>query len=457
MTSYTPPSPGAKIIIVGGGCFGLSTAYALSLKKKYDIFVFDRLPIPATDAASTDINKIVRMDYSDETLYLQLMLEGLPIWRQWNKERAAEGLDPVYNETGVLFFGSNGKFSDYENKSIKHITEAGYGHVIEHLPTPKSILDKYPQFKHAVESGFDIAYLNKDGGWCNSAEAVKHLYSKCIKNGVHFVLGPEKGAFEKFHERPGSNGIKEVMGIITKDNQVHYADRVIMATGSWTPGLVDMSSQCIATGQVVVQFKPSQSLIGTLKNQPVWCTDVSRTGYYGFPVNKGGIMKVARHASGYLSPRPHDNVSVPRTQVTNSGDTIPVGALKHMRNFLKGFLPQTDSLDVVYSRICWYSDSIDGGFVISPHPQYKNLIVASGDSGHAMKFIPILGYKICHIVEGIDSEYTRAWKWRDLGSKQQADCLRSEVGGSHIIIGDPNAQDARLATLEELKAVNSKL
>jgi sarcosine oxidase/L-pipecolate oxidase len=51
--AYSPPRPGSKIIIVGGGCFGLSTAYALSLKQQYDIYVFDRRPIPCPDAAST--------------------------------------------------------------------------------------------------------------------------------------------------------------------------------------------------------------------------------------------------------------------------------------------------------------------------------------------------------------------------------------------------------------------
>lgn len=51
-TDYTPPASGSKIIIVGGGCFGLSTAYALALKNKYEIWVFDRQDIPATDAAS---------------------------------------------------------------------------------------------------------------------------------------------------------------------------------------------------------------------------------------------------------------------------------------------------------------------------------------------------------------------------------------------------------------------
>jgi sarcosine oxidase/L-pipecolate oxidase len=52
-TAYTPPADGAKIIIVGGGCFGLSTAYALSLRNKYDIWVYDRQQIPTPDAAST--------------------------------------------------------------------------------------------------------------------------------------------------------------------------------------------------------------------------------------------------------------------------------------------------------------------------------------------------------------------------------------------------------------------
>lgn len=32
-----------------------------------------------------------------------------------------------------------------------------------------------------------------------------------------------------------------------------------------------------------------------------------------------------------------------------------------------------------------YSDSIDGDFVIGPHPDYKNLLVACGDSGHGLK------------------------------------------------------------------------
>ena len=49
--------PGS-VLIVGAGCFGLSTAYHLLKRGLKDVTVIDRSPIlPAPDAASHDINK----------------------------------------------------------------------------------------------------------------------------------------------------------------------------------------------------------------------------------------------------------------------------------------------------------------------------------------------------------------------------------------------------------------
>jgi sarcosine oxidase / L-pipecolate oxidase len=78
-------------------------------------------------------------------------------------------------------------------------------------------------------------------------------------------------------------------------------------------------------------------------------------------------------------------VSVPRTKVANPDDTLPHNSLVEYREFLGKFLPKLNELDISDSRVCWYSDSFDGDFIISPHPKYQNLIVATGDSGHGMK------------------------------------------------------------------------
>lgn len=57
--------------------------------------------------------------------------------------------------------------------------------------------------------------------------------------------------------------------------------------------------------------------------------------------------------SRYLNPRELDGVSVPRTQVTHTTDTLPIGALREFRQFLGNFLPETSSLDVSFGRVCW--------------------------------------------------------------------------------------------------------
>lgn len=178
---------------------------------------------------------------------------------------------------------------------------------------------------------------------------------------------------------------RNVAGIVTKDEKHHHADRIIFATGSWTSSVINMHGQAIATGQYVIHFKLSKEDQERMSTFPVWSGDVSNTGFYGFPCNDNGILKIAKHSTGYLNPSEKDHISVPRTQSTNPNDTIPKGALAEVRAFLKKFFPFTDSLDVAYSRVCWYSDSIDGDFIIAPHPDYENLIVATGDSGHAMK------------------------------------------------------------------------
>lgn len=47
-----------KILIVGAGCFGISTAYHLLKRGFKDVTILDRSEVhPAPDAASTDLNK----------------------------------------------------------------------------------------------------------------------------------------------------------------------------------------------------------------------------------------------------------------------------------------------------------------------------------------------------------------------------------------------------------------
>lgn len=71
------------VLIVGSGCFGVSTALHLlrDPDQKYSVTIVEKAAVlPAPDAASTDINKIVRSSYSD-IWYTTLAREAITAWK----------------------------------------------------------------------------------------------------------------------------------------------------------------------------------------------------------------------------------------------------------------------------------------------------------------------------------------------------------------------------------------
>ena len=55
----------------------------------------------------------------------------------------------------------------------------------------------------------------------------------------------------------------------------------------------------------------------------------------------------------------------------------------------------------------------DGNFLIDYHPSCGNLFIATGGSGHAFKFFPVIGEKILAAIERrLDPELKNLWSWR---------------------------------------------
>jgi sarcosine oxidase/L-pipecolate oxidase len=103
------------------------------------------------------------MDYGKDKMCMELCIDSIDIWNEWNKERETLGLDPVYHNTGMLIFSGEDKICENEEYSLKHIREAGHGDWIEELDA-KEIVDRYPYFETAVKNGISYAYYNKVGG-----------------------------------------------------------------------------------------------------------------------------------------------------------------------------------------------------------------------------------------------------------------------------------------------------
>ena len=72
-----------KIVIVGGGAFGITGAIELR-KRGHQVLVLDCLQIPAQHASSTDVNKIIRADYGADVQYMHLALRCIERWHYYN-------------------------------------------------------------------------------------------------------------------------------------------------------------------------------------------------------------------------------------------------------------------------------------------------------------------------------------------------------------------------------------
>lgn len=96
-------TPASKIIIVGSGVFGISTALWLARSGYGDVTVLDMQdtassgydPLSGVDSASADLNKIIRFSYGSEIEYQRLATEAAKIWDEWNAEIAATPLDEL--------------------------------------------------------------------------------------------------------------------------------------------------------------------------------------------------------------------------------------------------------------------------------------------------------------------------------------------------------------------------
>jgi glycine/D-amino acid oxidase-like deaminating enzyme len=181
------------------------------------------------------------------------------------------------------------------------------------------------------------------------------------------------------------------------------ADVVVVAAGAWTPVLVPHLAALLApVGQPVFHFRPASAVLFSWPRMVTWTGDVRTTGWYGFAANGQGVVKIANHGAGVpVDPRG------PRQ--------VPGGAEQRFRAFLRDAMPALADAPLSYQRLCLYCDTPDGDFLIDRDPERPDLVVATGGSGHAFKFAPMLGGIIADVVEDRENVHARRFAWRTPG------------------------------------------
>lgn len=373
-----------SIVIVGAGASGLAAALELRARG-WRVTVLDQGAVPHPDAASTDISKVVRMDYGADALYTELAERAIARWDIWN----TLGERPLFHRDGFLILTRQAEMpaGGFEQASFATLTQRG--HPLQRIRRA-DLARRYPAWNAAR---YGDGYFNPAAGWAESGAVVAWLAQLCRQHGV---MIHEHRPFASFLERGSA-----VCGVRDQHSAEHRADCVLLAVGAWTSFLLpELKPLLRATGHPVLHFKPQDPRPFSAPHFPVWAADIANTGRYGFPANADGIIKVAKHGFGVEI---HDSAQ-PRT--------VTAADIEDGRQFLRESLPALAEAPLVGTRQCWYGDSSDGDFLIDHHPQRSGLVVVGGDSGHGFKFVPVIGALLADVIEHKPPHEAERFHWR---------------------------------------------
>ena len=326
------------------------------------------------------------MDYGDDKLYSDLGAEAIEGWHVWNEKRGKL----LYHEDGFLVLTSAPlEPGTVERQSYDLLTAEGWP--LQRLNS-ESVGERFPLWN---SEHYTDGYFNPRGGWGEAAETVSFLATEVAAAGVEVRTGFQVESVLKESGR--------AVGLRSSDGSEVRADSVVVAAGVWTPRLIpELADVMDPVAQTLVYLRPTLPDRFRPPNFPPWGADIPKTGWYGFPANAEGVVKLANHGPGRLV-----GADDPR-------DADPAVS-EDSRRFLSRSVPELANAPLAGSRSCFYNDTWDGDFYITPHPEIEGLVVSTGGSGHAFKFTPALGKVTADVVEGRPTSYAERFAWRPRG------------------------------------------
>ncbi|KAF2123430.1 fructosyl amine: oxygen oxidoreductase [Dothidotthia symphoricarpi CBS 119687] len=388
----------SRIIIVGAGVFGLSAALELTRKGYKNIAILDRHVPPVPDGSSVDISRVIRFDYRD-AVYAKIAKEAYDVWH------SAPEFQGIFFPSANAFIASKAYGRSHVDK-CKDVLDS-LGLPWEQLPDQETIKNMFPMLYGDKLQSELYGYCNRSSGWADAQKAIAFLRDQCIAGGVSFICGTQ-GTVVAFQKDKMTD---KILAAKTASGHDVQGDYFILSAGAWSSKLAPMYNSTIATAQVLAFIKLTAAEVTALKSLPLYIDYDS--GWFSFPPHEEtGLLKIAVHGWGYTRTTDKDDLSLPPTTVRSRRTNFaPNDGIARLRAGLQITLPALANRKFERVAVCWYNDTPSGDFIIDYHPDHSNLFLATAGSGHAFKFLPVLGK---YIVQGFENSLPRdlAQKWR---------------------------------------------
>ena len=352
-----------EILIVGGGIWGLSTAYHLAKCGQKDILVIERNDAIAEETTPQAAGLVGQIRSS--VTMLQAIRYALELFSQFPKET---GHDPGLRQTGSLMIALTPERMDAYARQIErsHVNgiEADF---VSHAEMARLAPALDPT---KVEGG----YFVPNDGYVDPHQCALAYAAAAKDLGVQIQLNtPVTG----FRQRNG-----EVLGVET-DNGFIASNRVVITAGPWGAGLAKEVDATAAVQPIRHQRARTVPTPGIPDHHPaVRVTDVS---CYLRP-DRGGYLY------GFFEPTP---VSIDLETMSpdfRTGDIEPpVEVMAEAQRRLAPTFPILKDLEIAEYRRGITTFAPDGAYLIGPVPGIDRLYLATGCAALGIAGSPAVG------------------------------------------------------------------
>jgi monomeric sarcosine oxidase len=364
------------VAVIGAGVFGAWTAYELEASGKRVVLI-DAHGAGNSRSSSGDESRIIRMGYGADEIYTRAAQRSLARW----KELFGRTGQPLFHQTGVLWLAHAD--DPYPANSLETATKLG---VAAERLTIEETGQRFPQINL---KDISWAMFEPDSGILVARRAVQAVVNEAIKAGVDYIqeeIAPVgTGVLPVGHVQDARATLDSIR---TASGQSISAGAYVFACGAWLPKLfpILLATRIHPTRQEVFYFGAPGGNRFKPPSLPTWIDFKDEA--YGLPDVEGRGVKVAidRHGPPF-DPDVGDRV------VSNQG-------LAEARAYLARRLPELRYAPVAETRVCQYENTSNGDFLIDRHPEFENVWLVGGGSGHGFKHGPFVGEYVAARFEG---------------------------------------------------------
>lgn len=347
-----------EAIVVGLGAMGSATLFHLA-RRGVRALGIEQFEAGHSRGSSHGDSRIIRETYFEHPLYVPLVRRAHELWRE------LEGISgsALMTINGGLMIGPPD--GSVVSGTLRSAREHGLAHEIL---TSEQVRQRYPAFEI---SGDLVAVLDPRAGYLDPEACTR----------AHIDGARNAGAVAHYEQTllewsAGENGVR----VRTTAGEYH-ADRVVLACGPWTTGLVpDLRLPLSVERQTVFWFEPQHSSSYEPNRFPIYAYEFKPgTICYGFP----------RLSRGVKASVMHDGETVRDPDMVRR-EVNPDEAMA-LRAALRPILPELADSTLREAATCLFTNTPDHDFVIGFHPSHPNVLLSSPCSGHGFKFASAIG------------------------------------------------------------------